>query len=122
MPRKITSLSPQADEDMTQVVPHWDAAVSSSQLVTVGSSPQSQAAARGVAALRHRGCLPVGDTQRHRGGWRCLSPAASILPLAPAQLQATGLPPRADFLQALGRLAVSGDQQKSSTLALCFGA
>ena len=40
MPRKITSLSLRADEDMTQVIPHWDAAVSSSQLEMVESSLQ----------------------------------------------------------------------------------
>lgn len=40
-PRRATSLSFRADKDMTQIIPHSDAAASSSQLEMVESSPQS---------------------------------------------------------------------------------
>lgn len=55
------------------------------------------------------------DAQRHQ---RCLPPAANTFPLVPAHLWVAGLLPRTDFFQALGQLVVSGDQQKSSVLAL----
>lgn len=48
-------------------------------------------------------------------------PAASTFPFLPGQLWAAGLPPRADFFQALGQLVVSGDQQQSCVLDLLFG-
>lgn len=84
-----------------------------------GGSPELQHAALLLSGTG--AAFPGGDAQRHRGGRRCLPPAASIFPLAPAQVRAVGFPPRADFLQALGQLVVSVDQQKSNVLALCFG-
>lgn len=90
--------------------------MSSNQLEMVESTP-SQGAEGCSPELQHTQGLPArGDAQRERGAWRCLPPAASIIPFIPGQLWAAGLAPRADSLQALGQRG-----EISSVVALHVG-